>query len=134
MKRTSLEIYSLAVCFISVIALVISLGTSLYSIIKIAYPEFTIDQWQYEQFQTNDNFWQNSPKHFPQELNGKPAPKPSEVELTKMRKEGYKIILKGEQRNGFQTLVNSIIFLLISAMVFFWHWRLFKKNVLHEIK
>jgi hypothetical protein len=128
MKKTALEIYSLAVCFIAVVALVISLGTGLYSFIEISYPEFTINQWQYEQFQSNDAFWDNSPKHFPPELKGEPAKKPSEEELTKMRNEAYERALSNESRSGAQTLVQSIIFFLISAVVFFLHWRIFKKN------
>ncbi len=128
MKKSALEIYSLAVCFIAVVAFVISLGTGLYSIIKISYPEFTIDQWRYEQFQTNDKFWENNPKHFPPELKGEPAKRPPEAELTKMREEAYQVVLKGEQRNGSQTLVHSLIFFLISSVVFFLHWRLFKNS------
>jgi len=133
MKKSVLEIYSLAVCFIAVVALVISLGISLYSIVEINYPEFTIDQWRYEQYQTNDSFWESNPKHFPPELKGKPAERPPEEELTKMREEAYAIVLKGEQRNGFQSLLKSLIFFIIAAVVFFLHWRLFKKNTHNEV-
>ncbi len=128
MKKTALEIYSLAVCFIAVVALVISLETSLYSIVRISYPEFTVDQWRYEQYQTNDSFWESNPKHFPPELKGEPAKRPAEAKLTRMREKAYEVILKGEQRNGFQTLVQSLIFFLISSIVFFLHWRLFRSS------
>ena len=128
MKKTALEIYSLAVCFISVVSMVISLGTGLYSIIEISYPEFTLDKWQYEQFQSNDAFWDNSPKHYPNELKGKPAQRPPENELTKMREEAYQRALNNERRSAAQSLVRSLIFFLISAVVFYIHWKIFKKN------
>ncbi len=110
------------------IAIVISFGISLYSLVEIGYPEFTINQWQYEQYQSNDAFWENHPQRFPPELKGKAAKKPSEYKLTKMRKKYYKIALNNERRNGFQSLVKSLIFFLISMVVFFIHWKLFKKT------
>lgn len=128
MKRTSLEIYSLAVCFIAVVVMVISLGTSLYSIVGISYPEFTINQWQYEQFESNDKFWENHPKHFPPEHEGKPAERLSEEKLTKMRTEAYEVALRNEQRGSAQTLVQSLIFFFIAFVVFFIHWKIFKKS------
>ncbi len=78
MKRSSLEIYSLTVCFFGVIAIVISLSISIYNVIEISFPEFAVDQWQYEQHSSNDKFWESHPKHFPPELNGKLADRPTD--------------------------------------------------------
>jgi len=128
MKKSVLEIYSLAVCFIGVVALVISLGTGIFSSLAIMFPDFTIDQWQYEQHQTNEKYWENHPNRYPPELKGEMREKPSDEKLTKMRNESYEIVLKSEQRNGAQTLVNSVIFFIISTFVFFIHWRIFKKS------
>jgi hypothetical protein len=128
MKKSALEIYSLAVCFIGVVALVISLGIGIFSSISIMFPDFTVDQWQYEQHQSNEKFWQNHPNRYPPEKDGKMKEKPSEEKLTKMRNKSYELVLSNEQRSGAQTLVNSIIFFIISSIVFFIHWKIYKKN------
>lgn len=128
MKKSVLEIYALAVCFMGVVALVISLGIGIFNSVSILFPDFTVDQWQYEQHQSNDKFWQNHPTRYPPEKNGELGEKPPEDELTKMRNNSYELVLKNEQRSGAQTLVKSIIFFLISSVVFFIHWRIYKKN------
>ncbi len=128
MKKTALEIYALAVCFIGVVALVVSLGIGIFSSISIMFPDFAVDQWQYEQHQSNEKFWQNHPNRYPPEKNGEMKEKPSDEELTKMRIKSYDLVLKNEQRSGAQALVNSIIFFIISSIVFFLHWRIYKKE------
>lgn len=130
MKRSSFEIYSLAVCFLGVIAIVISLSIAIYSVIEISFPEFAIDQWQYERHQSNEKFWQDNPNRFPPDANGKVNSKPLEKELTKMREDSYKMVLVSKQRSSTQTLVQSIIFFILSSVVSFFHWRLYKKEQL----
>jgi hypothetical protein len=44
-KKTILEIYALAVCFVTVICFVIALGIAAYGIVGIASPNFTISSW-----------------------------------------------------------------------------------------
>ena len=128
MKKTVLEIYSLAVCFIGVVALVITLGIGIFSGIEIAFPEFALDQWQYELHQSNEKFWQNHPNRYPPEMKGEMKEKPPEEEITKMRNESYKLVLKNQQRSSTKSLVNSIIFFILSSIVFFIHWRIYKKE------
>jgi len=128
MKKSILEIYALAVCFLGIISIVVSLGIGIYNIVEIIYPEFAVDQWQYEQHSSNDKFWQNHPKRYPPELNGKALQKPSEEELTKMRTESYDLVIKNQQRNSIQSLVQSLIFLIISSIFFVLHWKLFRKS------
>lgn len=114
MKKSILEIYALAVCFVTVVCFVITLGIAGHSILRIAKPDFTLDSWQYTQHQTNDAFW-NRPDE-------KRKERPSEPELTKQREASYAMALSSEQRGGTQTLVNCLIVILINAVVFAFHW------------
>lgn len=128
MKRSTLEIYALAVCFLGVIAIVISLSIGSYNIIELAYPEFGVDQWQYEQHQSNDKFWENHPKRFPPEKGGKAVQRPKEEEITKMRTESYSLVIKNQRRNSTKSLVQSLLFFAISSLFFLLHWKLYQKS------
>ena len=122
MKKSILEIYALAVCFVTVVCFVVALGIAAYSVLEIAKPEFTLNSWQYSQHQTNDAYWNGcSGGRYcgPEE---KKKERPSEPELTKLREESYARVVSGEQRDGSQTLVKCLIVMLIDAAVFAVHW------------
>jgi|CXWL01.1.fsa_nt_gi hypothetical protein len=121
MKKTILEIYALAVCFITVTCFVVCLGIAGYSLIEIGKPDFTLSTSAYEEYQTNDAFWkQNDPTRFSEKT--EKAPRPSEDELTKRRKEAYVRALDSEQREGYQTLIKTLIVMLVDAFAFLAHW------------
>lgn len=127
MKKSILEIYALAVCFVTVVCFVVTLGIATYSVLEIAKPEFTLNSWQYSQHQTNDAYWNNcSGGRYcgPEE---KKKERPSEPELTKQREESFARALSNEQRDGSQTLVKCLIVLLIDAAAFALHWLLSRR-------
>lgn len=128
MKKTILEIYALAVCFVTLTCFVIALGIAVYSAIAIAKPDFTISSWQYTTHLTNDAFWNGgcAGRQYcgPQEKN---VERPTESELTKQREETYRRILASEQRDSSQTLVKCIIVMLIDVGAFLLHWFLAKR-------
>ncbi len=132
MKKSILEIYALAVCFTCIIAIVISLVISIYSIIEISYPEFGVNNWEYQKHQTNNNFWkENRNIKFDQNNNNTPQ-RPSDKELTKLRIESYSVVLKNVKRESTQALVRTSIFLIISSIFFYLHWKIFKKSQLQN--
>ena len=57
MKKSLLEFYALAICFVTVVCLAIALGIATYGVIGMANPKFTLSSWVYTQHQTNDGFW-----------------------------------------------------------------------------
>ncbi len=118
MKKTILEIYALAVCFIIIICFAVTLGMAIHDVIQIKYPSFTLNAWQYEKFQSNENFCSNKL------VTGvkNQCPSQNENELTKMREAAYATSLKNEQRNGLQGLVNALIIILINIIIFIPHW------------
>ena len=54
--KSKLEMYALAVCFASVVCLVISFGVAGYAVFKIAAPEISMNKYVYDRFQTNEAF------------------------------------------------------------------------------
>lgn len=118
MKKSLLEIYALAVCFVTVVCFVIALGIGLYDLVQLSNPEFTLSSYEFERHQSNEAFTRNWPKD--KEL-------PSEEELTKRRKQSYSLALLSERRSALQSLVQVFIILVIDVVVFLVHWRLAKR-------
>ena len=128
MKKTVLEIYTMAVCFITVVCFVISLGFGIYGAIGIFSPEFTMNSYVYMQHQTNDDFWGGGgpmglppPPIFP-ESNVKAPERPSEPELTKKREASYVRAIANERRDNVQNVVKALIVIFIDSAVFGFHW------------
>lgn len=124
MKRKTIEVYALVVCFASVITFMISLGIGAYSFVRVVKPALTIQSWTYKMHQSNEAFrdqklHENAPKN---------TVKKSEEEVTKLRLESWKGELAMERRTGFQTMVQCSIFIVISVFLYFFHWRLAKRE------
>ena len=127
MKKTVLEIYALAVCFVTVVCFVIAFGIALYSLVQIAKPEFTMSSWTYASFQTNDAYWDSCGGRYGCGPDEKKRERPPEPELTKKREEAYSRALASEQRDGGQSLVKSLIVVLLDLAIFFGHWVLARR-------
>ena len=56
MKKSILEMYALAVCFVALVCFVIALGIGVYDLIQIANPVFTINAYEYNRHQSNEAF------------------------------------------------------------------------------
>ncbi len=117
-KKSLLEIYALAVCFVTVVCFVIALGIGLYDLVELAYPEFSLSSYEYERHQSDEAFM----RHW-----AKDKKRPAEGEVTKLREESFRTELRKEQRSAMQSLVQILIVLAIDVVVFFVHWRLAKR-------
>jgi hypothetical protein len=119
MKKSILEIYSLAVCFVTIVCAAVTLGIGLYDLLEISNPEFTLPSHQYERHQTNEAFYRNDCKEDGESLTAE--------EKTKRRLASYEIALKTERRDAVQSLINALIVLVINALVYVGHWRLARR-------
>lgn len=117
MKKSLLEIYALAVCFVAVICFAIVLGIGLYDILEMSNPEMTIKSYQYQKHQSNEAFTRNRSKK---------RTKRSESEITEVREKSYSIALKAEQRDAIQSFIRVLIIMLINIIIFLIHWKLGK--------
>ncbi len=153
-KDRSFRIYLLAVCFVSVICVAIMAGVGLYSLLKIAAPELTLDTHSYNAHQSLDNFKSShfyASRFHPQALfipgamgvarsmpmrqsdmlinsesDADPTPL-SDEEVEHLRQESYRMLIKNHKRSAMQELIRTAIVLLVSCILFFVHWRLIHK-------
>ena len=140
MKKSILEIYALAVCFVALVCFVIALGIGVYDLIQIANPVFTINAYEYDRHQSNEAF-----RRFPG-LHGmvgysafgsggptggvaiepgipmEPTTPAVEEEVTRQREESYQAALRSERRRGMQSFLRVVIILVIDVLVFVPHW------------
>jgi hypothetical protein len=131
LKKTLLEIYGLAVCFATIVCFVVSLGVALYSVVQIVNPEFTMNSYEYNRYQSNDAYHLSRCGLSPVDAyrnNEKEMQRPSEEELTKQRQEGYRSAKISEKRDGFQSLTKTAIIILINTVVFLIHWGIARRS------
>jgi len=123
-KKGFLEIYALAVCFFTLVCFVVTLGLAVWDLVEISVPEFTIRNNDYECHISDDAYtdcYSNQSK-YTRENN--PISFPEGQELTNKRKSEYAQLLRFEQREAVQGLVQKSIIMLIDLIVFIFHWRL----------
>jgi len=120
MKKTLVEIYALAVCFVTVTCFAIATGIAIYDFVQIGFPEIALSSYQYERHQSNAAYRSS---HQP---GSKAIAALSEEELTKRREESYRLALKSERRDGWQSLLRVAIVMLVNVVFFVIHWRLAK--------
>ena len=129
MKKSFVEIYGLAVCFVTLLCFVIALGVGIYDLLQVAFPEFTLNAYEYERHQSNDSF-RNAPPVFrsvPRIAEAVPIPEATEDEITRQREDSYRSVLQFERRRAGQSLVMVGIVMLIDVLVFLPHWILARR-------
>jgi hypothetical protein len=122
MKRSLIEIYALAVCFVTVTCLAVAMGIALYDLVQITNPEITLYSHQYERHQSNASF-RASYRGDADELAGL-----SDEQVSKRREESFGSVLNSERRDGWQSLLRMAIVMLIDVLFFVVHWRLAKRS------
>jgi hypothetical protein len=153
-KEQSLRIYLLAVCFVAMVCAAITTGMLLYSLLKIAAPEITLDAHAYQAHQSLDNFKRShfnpantaplalaypgtpqaraiTPKRPGWAENSEQASEfepPSDTELEKMRQVSYAQVLSNHRRSAVQNAIRLSLVLLVSAGLFFSHWRIARRG------
>jgi len=102
MNRISVEQYALGVCFVCVFGLIFTLAEAVYAIVGIYSPEFTMPRadLEYRATVTNDSYWKWLSSFDKQQS------RPSDDQSAK------------------GTLLQSLIYFLVFAVVLIIHWRL----------
>ena len=117
MKHRLFEIYALTICLGTMICFAIALGTAIYDVIEINFPDFTIESSEYRNHLTNEYYTKGRLVDDDQ---------PQEV-LTRKRLASYRTELESEKREGKKSLVRSLIIIFIDVIVYLFHWNLAKK-------
>lgn len=124
MKRTALEIYALAVCFVCVFAIVANVAQAVYAIFEINSPEITTRRdFETRATLSNDSYW----KWVGPSGDKTVTVRPPEDELTKRRLELRAERLSEESNEGKGHLVSSLIYIFCLAIVLAFHWVLAKR-------
>jgi hypothetical protein len=151
MKNNLIKIYALAVCFVCISCIAITSGFALYQGIVYVWPEWGIDSHMYASYQSSDSF-KNSPYLYssPRMVNRRalyemnqsgvaiPAqimPKEPETrkpmgdeEIEELRKVQYANLLDQTKFDATQSLLRYFVILVVSAPLFFIHWRIAKRE------
>lgn len=124
MKKTILEIYALAVCFASVVSFVIASGIAIYNVIEIAVPQITINSFEYDRHQSNDEYWKSISINEGDRPAKKEMKRPSEQELTKQRIDSYYYALREVKRSAVQSIIKAGIVIFLNIVFFIIHWHI----------
>ncbi|MGR9117475.1 MAG: hypothetical protein ACU85E_17145 [Gammaproteobacteria bacterium] len=125
MKKCLLEIYSLAICFFTVGCFVIVLGMTLWDVVELSAPEFTLDNHSYEIHQSDEAFRESLINACSWDGSNKTISSPPEGQsLTEARENSYAKGLRSEHRSALQNLVKYLIILLVDLGVFVAHWKI----------
>jgi len=130
MKKSILEFYALAICFMTIACFAITFGLMSYEVIRIVNPEFTINNTVYEKHLDNSNFWNDylpGCANYVKNTCVEDDKRPSEDILTKRREASYAIEIKSEVRNAKQSFIKMLIIILIDVFVFFPHWKIARR-------
>jgi hypothetical protein len=115
MGRSLVQLYSLAVCFGSLMCLVVALGLALYDVVRVAAPGFTAQDYQ---------VWQSDEQFLVYHPDKKDLPP---VERAVLRDRYRQTALDGERRTAFQGLTFLAIVIGIDVVVYALHWRIAKR-------
>ena len=122
MKKSLVEIYGMLVCFITVVVFIFAICSALYNLVRLSNPQLTLDGYQYEIHQSNNQFVQHR----------KDLQKKTQKQITALRKETYAIALKGEKRIAARELIRESIVIFVSIILYIFHWKIAQKARLKE--
>ena len=127
MKRSIVEIYAMAVCFICAAVSAVSVTVGVYNVVEIANPEFTMSSFEYLPHQNNEAFLEYKLTVIPEKY-GNPYEHMSHQELTSARERSFRTALEKERRNASQGLLRCLIVIGVLALIFAVHWRIGKRQ------
>ena len=119
MRKTILEVYSLSVCFVTILCFAITLGVALYDVVQFTAPKFSLSSWDVEKHQSNESYtkcWNDEKRE-----------KYSDEEITNLRTESYLSTISSEKRDAIHSFIMSCIIILIDIIIFFVHWKVAQK-------
>lgn len=121
MKRTLLEIYSLAVCFFVVAYLVFVCPTMIWNGVRYINPEIALGSYYFAPHRSDDAFRRYLIENHEKNPSYEP---PTGEELSRTRQESYATIQIDESRAGLQQALQGLISMAVCGVVFLIHWKL----------
>ena len=78
MKKSLLEIYALAVCFVAALTFLAATSQMLNAMAGLAFPITMMDQFAYNKVASNDAYWEDQ-RIFDPKIRNYPSPPPESV-------------------------------------------------------
>ena len=119
--------YAVVVCFFTLPWIVFSSIFLIYSIIGITKPTFTMKSDIYTRYQTNNGFWGCTPSTVCVRKNTD-GTIPTEQQVTAKRLLALRQEIDKERMTSQQNAIKSMLFLLGFVIVYFFHWRLSRRE------
>lgn len=127
MKKTILEIYALAVCFLTLACFIVLLGFAIWSFIGLTAPTFTINQQKYDCHLSDQAYEDCLSVDYLYSRQINPKPVPQGAALGAARQAAYADLLRSEQRQSLRGLTMQLMMLAIVSLAFLAHWRLARR-------
>ena len=115
MGRSLISIYALAVCFCTLMCLMVVLGLGAFSLVRLAAPEFTLADHTWAQSDEQYLQWYPAQKHL------------TPAQLVEAREKTRQVAVQYERRGAARMLVYTLIIGVIDSVVYALHWRLAKR-------
>src|SRR4051812_7781691 len=97
MGRSFIQFYALTVCFFTLMCLVVVAGLAIYDLVRIAWPDFTVQEYM---------LWQSNEHYLSYHPDKKDLP---EAEVTALREKSRRDAVEAERRGAMQRLVFAAI-------------------------
>ena len=123
--KNLLEVYALAVCFVSVVVFVIVSGFGTWGLIQWVAPDFAISSYDYSCYLSDEAYSDCLKNRSYYDKNKEDLP--TGEELTRKRLAKYQNDLVNTERAGKQTVVVIFVVLMIGLIIFYIHWSLASK-------
>lgn len=126
MKKSLIEIYALAVCFVCAAVFTIFVSIGIYSVFEITNPEFTMSSYEYDRHYNNERFLEHKLSTLSKD-HDTPYATMSQAELTAARERSFQAALDKERRSGRQSVARALIAVLMLSLMFGIHWVIAKR-------
>jgi hypothetical protein len=123
MQKSLLEIYALAVCFLSVMCFTVALGNVAWNVVVFANPEMSLDNATWAQHQSDEKYREYliSINYGTEESPYLPPEGPA---LSQEREQSWTNALRGITRDAWPEILKWTISLALYAILFLIHWKM----------
>jgi hypothetical protein len=116
------QLYSLAVCFVCIMILMVTLGTSIHDIIHYMNPEY-YQRYALERYKSNEEYIAS----FSDEKKRKEFEKIPEEKMTEMRLQKREEYLKDQKGELPWTLLDKLPWAVTALLFFILHWAIYRR-------
>ena len=123
MKLKFLYTYTVIILVVSIIYLLVSVPAATWGLIKVAAPEFTMNEHEYRAHVNNTFFCEANRQFCKPNTTGSKTDiePPTEKAITEQREASLEVVIQSERRSGLQDIVNWGLGGLFAAFLFYTH-------------